>query len=73
MNHIYIRTIVYLATICVLHSLTTKSFADDVTNAKPNIVAIMTDDLGYSDLRYYGSETKTPNLDTLAANGVRSS
>ncbi|MFN5834268.1 MAG: sulfatase-like hydrolase/transferase, partial [Akkermansiaceae bacterium] len=38
---------------------------------KPNILVIMTDDLGYSDLGCYGSEIDTPNLDRLAANGVR--
>ena len=38
---------------------------------RPNIVLIMADDLGYSDIGCYGSEIRTPNLDTLAANGVR--
>lgn len=38
---------------------------------KPNIVVIVADDLGYSDLGCYGSEVATPNLDGLAANGVR--
>ncbi|PIQ21922.1 MAG: arylsulfatase [Cytophagales bacterium CG18_big_fil_WC_8_21_14_2_50_42_9] len=38
---------------------------------RPNIVLIMADDLGFSDLGCYGSEIKTPNLDYLAANGVR--
>ncbi|MHC4854830.1 MAG: sulfatase-like hydrolase/transferase, partial [Planctomycetota bacterium] len=38
---------------------------------KPNIVLIMVDDMGYSDIGCYGSEILTPNLDTLAANGIR--
>jgi arylsulfatase len=38
---------------------------------QPNIVVILADDLGYSDLGCYGSEIKTPNLDRLAANGLR--
>ena len=41
--------------------------ADD----RPNIVVIMVDDLGFSDIGCYGSEIETPNLDALAANGVR--
>ncbi len=38
---------------------------------QPNIVLILADDLGWSDIGAYGSEVKTPNLDWLAENGVR--
>lgn len=38
---------------------------------KPNIVVILTDDMGFSDLGCYGGEIATPNLDALAAGGVR--
>lgn len=38
---------------------------------RPNIVLIMVDDLGFSDLGYHGGEIATPNLDALAAGGVR--
>ena len=38
---------------------------------KPNIVLILNDDMGYSDLGCYGGEIETPNLDRLAANGLR--
>ena len=41
------------------------------TPARPNVVLILADDLGYSDLGCYGSEIATPNLDGLALNGVR--
>ncbi|MCA1963099.1 MAG: arylsulfatase [Prosthecobacter sp.] len=39
--------------------------------SKPNILVILTDDLGFSDLGCYGSEIETPNLDRLAARGLR--
>ncbi len=38
---------------------------------KPNILLIMSDDMGYSDIGCYGSEVDTPNLDSLASNGLR--
>lgn len=38
---------------------------------KPNIILIVADDLGYSDLASYGSEIQTPNLDKLAKEGLR--
>ena len=38
---------------------------------RPNIVIIMSDDMGWSDIGCYGGEIETPNLDGLAANGLR--
>lgn len=38
---------------------------------KPNILLVMVDDMGFSDLGCYGSEIDTPNMDRLAAGGVR--
>ena len=38
---------------------------------RPNIILIIVDDMGYSDLGSYGSETQTPNLDKLASEGIR--
>jgi arylsulfatase len=38
---------------------------------KPNVVFILADDLGYSDLGCYGGDIETPNLDSLAKNGLR--
>jgi arylsulfatase A-like enzyme len=38
---------------------------------RPNIIIIMVDDMGYSDIGCYGGEVQTPNLDRLAANGLR--
>jgi len=38
---------------------------------RPNVVLILNDDMGYSDIGCYGGEIDTPNLDRLAANGLR--
>ncbi|UCC97743.1 MAG: sulfatase-like hydrolase/transferase [Phycisphaerales bacterium] len=40
-------------------------------NKRPNIVLMMADDMGYSDIGCYGGEIHTPNLDALAAGGLR--
>ncbi|MBB4617320.1 arylsulfatase [Sphingomonas abaci] len=40
-------------------------------SAKPNILIIVADDLGYSDLGAFGGEIRTPNLDALAARGLK--
>jgi arylsulfatase len=39
--------------------------------AAPNIVVILSDDMGFSDLDGYGGEIRTANLDALAAKGLR--
>jgi arylsulfatase len=41
------------------------------TPRRPNIVIIVADDMGFADMGAFGSEIKTPNLDALAADGVR--
>jgi arylsulfatase len=45
--------------------------AAENTVSKPNIIVILVDDMGYSDLSCYGGEIPTPNLDGLAKNGLR--
>ena len=47
------------------------SLAPAALSKKPNIMIIVADDLGYSDLGCYGSEIQTPNLDRLASSGLR--
>src|SRR5215217_6912835 len=39
--------------------------------SRPNIVVILSDDVGYSDIGCFGGEIATPNLDALAAGGLR--
>ena len=41
--------------------------------ARPNIILVLVDDMGWSDPSCYGGEIETPNLDRLAAEGLRSS
>lgn len=45
--------------------------AEMATKARPNILLILADDVGFSDIGCYGGEIRTPNLDALAATGLR--
>lgn len=47
--------------------------APTASGAKPNIILILADDMGFSDIGCFGSEIATPNLDRLATRGMRSS
>ena len=47
------------------------SAATESTRSRPNIILIMADDMGYSDIGCYGGEVNTPSLDRLAASGMR--
>lgn len=48
------------------------SIAQEVADRRPNIIVIMTDDMGYSDLGCYGgTDAQTPHLDSLAERGLR--
>ncbi len=47
------------------------SIAAGASADRPNIIIMMSDDMGFSDIGCYGGEIKTPNLDSLAANGLR--
>lgn len=58
------RIAILLMLICGIASA---AMADD----RPNIVLIMADDMGYSDIGPYGGEIDTPNLDRLAKGGIR--
>jgi len=66
-NLIRLTSYVFGLTFC-LSALLPSCLKDDV---RPNIVLIMGDDIGYSDLGCYGSEIRTPNLDKLAEDGMK--
>ena len=57
---------------CAALAVMTSACGDtEKTEDNPNILIVLADDLGYSDLGCYGSEIQTPNLDRLAQQGVR--
>ena len=58
----------FAALLCALMIFGTRPAA---ASDQPNIVLIMCDDMGFSDIASYGGEVATPNLDKLANNGVR--
>jgi arylsulfatase len=63
------------AVLCAVVTLTTGTrrlpAAAAQTDSRPNVIVILVDDMGWSDTGPYGSEIPTPNLDALAARGVR--
>lgn len=59
--------------ICFIAFLSFCSFVNKglCQSERPNVLIIMTDDMGYSDIGCFGSEINTPNLDNLANNGLK--
>ena len=66
MNQPAIRIVAVL-----LVSAFTSIAAKAIDRTRPNIILIMVDDMGYSDIGCYGGEVDTPNIDMLAKNGLR--
>ena len=64
------RMLVWLC-IAMAATVVTPTLADAVPSKRPNILLILIDDLGYSDLGCYGGEIETPNIDALGKTGVR--
>ncbi len=63
----------YFNSLCAFVPLCLFSFPllASAADSRPNIVLVMADDMGYSDLGCYGGEIETPTLDKLARNGLR--
>ncbi|HQR06924.1 MAG TPA: arylsulfatase [Gemmatales bacterium] len=51
--------------------LLTPACLDGEEPSRPNVLIILADDMGFSDAGCYGGEIQTPNLDSIAANGLR--
>ena len=67
------NTIICIVSLLLVALLSTMPVAPVAADAprRPNIVIILGDDMGFSDMGSFGSEIKTPNLDSLAKDGVR--
>lgn len=55
----------------ILAGISLFGFSVTAASQRPNIVVILVDDMGFSDIGCYGGEINTPNLDKLASGGVR--
>ena len=62
------RSLIAICSVSLLLPFAQQTQAAEST--RPNIVLIMADDLGFSDLGCYGSEIETPNLDALGREGL---
>ncbi|MHB1562018.1 MAG: sulfatase-like hydrolase/transferase, partial [Isosphaeraceae bacterium] len=63
------KAIVRLVLVLVILTITGRAHPAEAR--RPNILVILGDDMGFSDLGCYGGEIRTPNLDALAAGGLR--
>ncbi len=74
---IFLKKLAYILGVAGLTSILNAQtlFANDQIQIqkgkRPNIILIMADDMGFSDIGCYGGEIDTPSLDNLAANGIR--
>lgn len=59
----------FVRALCLVLCCTLGSISFSAT--KPNIIVIMADDMGFSDIGCYGGEIDTPNLNRMAAEGLR--
>jgi len=63
---------IYLISFFILINLGHYNAVNAQSSSPPNILLIITDDQGYHDVSYYGTEDiRTPHIDSLAASGMR--
>lgn len=67
----YLATATSLSVLTAVTGCLSTNENKKTTDGRPNIILIMSDDMGYSDIGCFGGEIQTPNLDALAQNGVR--
>lgn len=65
------RRLVQQRLVLIVGSLLCLRTTDGAEAPRPNIIVILADDMGFSDIGCYGSEIETPHLDALAAGGLR--
>ena len=71
MNSPMNKAIVNSASYCLFLTAAFCTHSSAATTSRPNIVLIVADDLGFSDLGCYGGEIRTPHLDQLASEGLQ--
>ena len=64
-----VRAVLILSTVLLFEKSMCE--AGDVPTPKPNILLIIADDMGYSDISCFGGEIQTPHIDSLAKSGIR--
>jgi arylsulfatase A-like enzyme len=68
-GHVAMRMTLAILTLCLS---VVPAVAQSPSPVRPNVVLIVTDDVGYGDLGSYGArDVKTPDIDSLARDGVR--
>jgi arylsulfatase A-like enzyme len=68
--NIFLRIILFSVVVSILAGCVATPGKVSNADEKPNIILIVADDMGYSDIGCYGSEISTPNIDALAEDGL---
>ena len=63
--------VIYLCLAALPFTACAHASQDEANSSRPNILLIVADDLGYTDLGSYGGDIETPNLDSLASSGLQ--